>query len=127
MRKVQIVILIIVGLINLYPLVGVISSEQLMQLYGVQIETKELFILMRHRAILFGLLGAFILFSAFKDSLQLLACIAGLVSMLSFVMLAYVTGDYGDAIQKIVMIDVIGSIGLIVVLWIRVWKPGTDT
>lgn len=82
---------------------------------------------MRHRAVLFGLPGAFILFSAFKDSLRLLACIAGLVSMLSFGMLAYVTGDYGGAIQKVVMIDVIGSIGLIAVLWIRVWKPGAET
>ncbi len=46
--------------------------------------------------------------------------------MPSFVMLAYVTGDYGGAIQKVVMIDVIGSIGLIVVLWIRVWKLGVE-
>ena len=127
MKKAQIAILLVVGLMNLYPVVGVISSEQIMHLYGVQLETNGLLILMRHRAVLFGLLGAFIIFSAFKSSFQLLACVAGLVSMVSFIILAYLSGDYGEALQKIIVADVIGSIGLIAVLGIRVWEHTVET
>ena len=70
-----------------------------------------------------GLLGAFLVISAFKPSLQLLACVAGLASMIAFVMLAYAAGDFGEALRKVVAADIVGSIGLIVVLALRKWVP----
>lgn len=119
MKKIVTGALLLAGLINLYPVVGVISIDQLEKLYGLPLENSDLVVLMRHRAILFGLLGAFIIYSAFRHSLQVIACIAGLISMLSFIVLAYASGEYGDVLHKIVIADVVGSVALLAVLVIR--------
>lgn len=121
MKYLPAAILLIVGLINFYPVVGVISAERLAKLYEINLENTDLIVLMRHRAVLFGLLGAFIMMSAFRPSLQLFACVAGLVSMIAFILLAYTSGDYGDALHRVVVADIIGSAGLILVLVLRRW------
>jgi hypothetical protein len=108
--------LLLAGLINIYPLIGAISAEQLVKLYGVPVENSDLILLMRHRAILFGLLGSFIIYSAFRPSLQTLACIAGLISMITFIALACSYGDFGVDLNKAVVADVVGSVALVAVL-----------
>ena len=109
-------LLLLVGIINFFPVIGVLSADRLVGLYAVELDSPDLVILMRHRAVLFGLLGAFIILSAFRPALRLLACIGGLMSMLAFVALAYAAGEYGEALHKIVVADIIGSIGLGIVL-----------
>ena len=61
--------LIVVGVIHLLPLSGVLGGAQLFSLYGVPVDDPNLEILMRHRAVLFGLLGVFLVYAAFKPSL----------------------------------------------------------
>ena len=58
-------LLIIVGLINMIPVLGVLSAQRLQGLYGLAELDSELSLLLRHRALLFGLLGSVIVFSAF--------------------------------------------------------------
>jgi len=119
--------LLIAGVINLYPIVGVFSVDQLAKLYGVSIENSDLVILMKHRAILFGLLGSFIIYSAFRSSIQTLACVAGLVSMLMFIVLAHGSGEFGEALNKAVVADFVGSAALFAVLAVRAsQKAGGD-
>lgn len=117
MKTLSTVILIAVGLLNLYPLIGVLSADQITLLYGLSQDSIDEIILMRHRAVLFGLLGSFIIYSAAEKSLRLLACVAGLISMMSFVLLAYASGDFGDKLRTVVVADIAGSIGLAVVLF----------
>lgn len=119
MKKLVTSALLIAGAINLYPVIGVISVDQLVKLYGVPLENTDLIILMRHRAVLFGLLGVFIVYSAFRSSIQAIACIAGLVSMISFIVIAYASGQFGDMLNKIIVADIVGSIALVAVLIIR--------
>ena len=119
MQYVIAAILVVVGLINLSPVIGVLSAEQLARLYGVSLDSPDLLILMRHRALLFGLLGSLIIAAAFRPALQLFACVAGLVSMLGFIVIAYSVGNYGDAIGTVVIADLIASVGLFVVLVLR--------
>ena len=126
MKKLVSVCLLIAGAINLYPVVGVISVDQLEKLYGLSFENGDLVILMRHRAILFGLLGAFIIYSAFRSSVQTMACIAGLVSMISFIVLAYASGEFGEMLNKVIIADVVGSLALVAVLVIRMNKKSDD-
>ena len=121
MKKIIAGLLILVGLINLYPAVGVISAGTLARLYRIDIQSNDLLILLRHRAVLFGLLGAFILASAFKPALQWWAIAIGLVSMLSFVVLALLVGGYGAGIQNVVRADVVASAGLLLALILR-WR-----
>ena len=118
-NKLIVAALLIAGLFNFAPIVGVLSVEQLERLYEVPLSNDDLIILMRHRAVLFGMLGAFIIYSAFRESLQILACVAGLVSMVSFIILAYASGEFGPALNKVIIADVIGSLALVLVLFIR--------
>lgn len=125
MEKIIALILILVGLINFYPTVGVLSAKMLSGLYVIDIQDNNVLILLRHRAILFGLLGAFLIYSAFKPAVQDWAVVIGLVSMLSFVVIAFLVGDYGTGIRKVIIADVIASVGLFIVLGLRLWfvKP----
>lgn len=70
MRHVASAMLFIVGVIHLLPLSGVLGAERLGLLYGLQFHEPNLAILMRHRAVLFGLLGAFFIAAAFQPSWQ---------------------------------------------------------
>ncbi len=63
MKNLGTVLLIGVGLLNLAPIIGVISTQQLESLYGMADLSADLEVLLRHRVILFGLLGTFVLLS----------------------------------------------------------------
>ena len=76
--------LIVVAIIHLLPVSGVLGSERLAALYGLSFSEPNLAILMRHRAVLFALLGLFLIVAAFNPSLQTLAFIAGFVSVFPF-------------------------------------------
>ena len=54
MTKAITLCLIIVGLINLAPVLGVLSAQRLEQGYDILLPSNELIVLMRHRALLFG-------------------------------------------------------------------------
>ena len=105
--------LVVVGLINLAPVVGVISAQKLESAYSVTLAGNDLAILMRHRALLFGILGAFILYSAFVPFYQSAAMIMGGVSMIGFALLVFGTGDYNEAIGKVLFIDILGILVLL--------------
>ena len=107
-------LLIVVGLLNLAPVLGVLSVARLEQLYGLTIDHGDLGILMRHRALLFGLLGAFIIASAFQQVLRPTAIVGGFVSMLGFIVIALPGRPYGAAIHKLVLADAFGSVLLLV-------------
>lgn len=101
--------LIVVGIIHLIPLTGVLSVERLNVLYGTSINDPDLSILMRHRAVLFGLLGIFCVYAAVKPPLQLLALVAGTVSVVSFLYLAYATGGYNDDVRRVFIADILAA------------------
>ena len=116
MPKVITVLLIIVGLINLLPLLGVLGSDRLSSLYGLDLTESNIAILMRHRALMFGIIGGFILYAAWVPSLQLPAFGAAFLSMSSFVLLAWVEGNANTEIRKVVMVDLVGLLILLVAL-----------
>jgi hypothetical protein len=106
--------LALVGVIHLLPLSGVLGSERLASLYGLQFNEPNLEILMRHRAVLFGLLGAFLIFAAFKPAYQTVAFIGGFTSVVSFLYLAWAVGAYNEQIGRVFVADVVALACLIV-------------
>lgn len=106
--------LLIVAVIHFMPVIGVLGSTRLVALYGIQFDDANLVILMRHRAVLFGLLGAFLSIAAFRPELQLLALIAGFVSVASFMLIAWSVGGYNSQIARVFLVDVIALICLAV-------------
>ena len=118
-EKTRTVALIGAGLINFAPVLGVLSAHQIVQAYGVDVSGPDLEILLRHRAVLFGLVGSFILYSAYRKDLQNLAIGGGLISMISFIGLALFVGDFGSALNPIIFADVVGCALLLVTLVLK--------
>lgn len=110
MRKLGGALFLIPGLINLYPIVGVAGTEPLQSLYGLAIAGPDLALLLRHRAVLLGLVGAFLIAAAFRPALRPLAMVAGLISMLSFIALALPLTAHNAAITRIVWADAIACL-----------------
>jgi len=108
------VMLIVVGVIHLLPLSGVLGSDRLTSLYGLDFSEENLEILMRHRAVLFGLLGAFMVFAAFKPAYQTIALVGGFISVLSFLYIAWSVGSYNGQIGRVFLADVV-ALGCLVV------------
>lgn len=107
MRYIIAISLLLGALIHLLPVVGVVGAEQLARLYGVALADPDLLILMRHRAVLFGLLGAFLAVAAFVPALRTTAFVAGLVSAGSFLVIALWAGGYNAQLARVVTADVV--------------------
>ncbi len=112
--------IVIVAIIHLLPLVGVLGVERLQSLYGIRIDGPEIEILMRHRAVLFGLLGAGLVASLWQPEYQGIAMLAGAVSVVSFLAIALSTREFNHELARVVMTDWIALIAVIVggVCWI---------
>ncbi len=112
--------LLLAGLINALPLIGVLGAERLQALYALPFENDSLRILMRHRAMLFGLLGGGMMLAAFIPHWRTPMAVAGLVSMLGFVAIAALEGGGNAAIRRVLAADVIASVLLAAAwLWAR--------
>ena len=98
---------LIAGLIHLLPVSGVFGAERLRTLYGVEIAGPDLAILMRHRAVMFGLLGLLLVAATFLPVLRWVGLIGGLGSTVAFLAIALATGDYNDAMRRVVIADVV--------------------
>jgi hypothetical protein len=114
MRHVVTAALIVVGIIHLLPLSGVLGADRLQALYGIAVDEPNIAILMRHRAVLFGLLGGFFVLAAFVPSMQPSALVLGFISVVSFLLLAWMTGGYNANVARVVMADVVALVALVV-------------
>jgi hypothetical protein len=124
MRYLVSVMLVVVGVIHLLPLSGALGSERLAVLYGLSFSEPNLAILMRHRAVLFGLLGLFLIFAAFQPTFQTAAFIAGFVSVVSFLGLAWSVGGYNAQVARVFVADIIALVCLIVGAAAHVYLQG---
>ncbi len=123
MRALSTLLFVLAAIVNLIPVSGVSSSARLQVLYGIPFEGADLEILMRHRAVLFGIVGALLLVAAFHPPLRPIGLAVGLVSMLSFVAVAYLVGGYNAELQRVVWIDIVAS-GLLLVGAALGWLSG---
>lgn len=124
MRYLLRAMLIVIGLIHLLPVTGVLGNERLAQLYGMAFTDPNLSILMRHRAVLFGLLGGVLIYAAFRPDFQPVALIVAGVSVLSFLALAWSVGDYNVLIGRVVIADIVALVCWLVA--VAAWLIGTQ-
>ena len=98
--------LVLVALIHLPPLLGVFGVARMELAYGVQIADPNLAVLMRHRAVLFGLVGALMLAAVFLPPLRASALLISLLSAGSFVLLAWSSAGLNANLGRVAMVDV---------------------
>jgi len=105
--------LVLVALLHALPLAGVLGAARLSALYGVDARDPALELLLRHRAVLFGLLAAFLAWAAWQPALRGAGLLAGLVSVASFLLLAVPAGTLSPALVTVVKLDVAALILLL--------------
>jgi hypothetical protein len=113
-------ILVVVALLHAFPLLGVLSAERLTELYGIQVAEPNLEILLRHRAVLFGMLAGFLAFCAIRPHLQAAGVAIGMFSVASFLVVAQLVGGFNDAMAQVVRFDQV-ALGLLTLGGILLW------
>ena len=106
--------LLVAALIHLLPAAGMLGPERLQALYGVPLDDASLVILMRHRALLFTLLGLLLVAAAFRPAWRGIALVAGYASVLGFLGFAYAAPGYNAELARVVLADWIALAALVV-------------
>jgi hypothetical protein len=127
MRHLWSFLVLVAAAINLAPVLGAIAPERMTALYGVDLGDPNLQILMRHRAVLFGVVGGLLLVAAFQPRLRMLGYAVGFCSMLSFLLIAWLVGGYSAEIRRVILIDVVGVAALAGAALVHAfWLPTTS-
>ena len=106
MKRVIQASLLIAGLIHFLPITGVLGANRLTSMYALPFTDPNLAILMRHRAIMLGLLGGFVLYAVFQPAMRVPAIALGAVSLASIVALAWSTGGYNEPLARVIWADI---------------------
>lgn len=114
MRHVAALMLLLVAFVHLPPLIGVLGTGRLEALYGTPVTGPDLAILMRHRAMLFGLLGGYQLWAVFRPAHRTVAFVAGIISLAAFLALVYSTPGHNANIARVAAIDVVALVFAVV-------------
>ncbi len=105
-------LVVLVGVLNLMPAIVFFAPERSMSLYAIELGEPNLSIVMRHRAVLLGLLGLALIFGALKKELLVLVIVAALIGKGAFLFLVYTSTGANSEIGRVALFD----IGAIVVL-----------
>lgn len=118
-------VLVFVSIIHLLPGLGVLGGERLLTLYGVSPDEPNLQILLRHRAVLFAILGAGLTWSIFDPAWRPAMIAASMISLVTFLMFVLPEGNANAALKRAAYIDIVAVVGLLPVIWgMLAAKPG---
>lgn len=104
--------LVVTGVIHLLPVIGLRSAARLERLYGLPLADHDLVLLMRHRALLFGLLGTLCLAATVRPELVPAALIGGWLSVTGFLGLAGTGRTRRAEIRRVIRADWIAVLAL---------------
>jgi len=106
--------LFISGIINFLPTIIAFVPSKITEAYGVEIQDHNFELLIRHRAVLFGIVGGIMIISAISKKNYSLSVTIGLVSMISFLVLIMISSrEINQALIKVMWIDVVGIVILL--------------
>jgi len=107
--------LFIAGLINIIPSILAFLPHKIGESYGIEIPNANYELLFRHRAVLFGIVGGIMIYSAISKKNYSLAFCIGFISMVSFIILFQLSnGAINSELKKVMRVDIIGIIILLI-------------
>ncbi|MBF6355538.1 phosphopantetheine adenylyltransferase [Nocardia higoensis] len=98
--------LIAVGVLNAVPALGVVSVQRMREAYGLHAVDENVGLLLRHRAVLFGVLGIGLIVGARRPRWREPAIAANAVSLVSFPALAAATESVAPQLTRVAAVDV---------------------
>lgn len=98
------------ALIHALPALAVLMPSRLSALYGFQAGDPVMSTLLQHRALLFGILAAALVYAIFRADVRAPVLIGAIVSMGGFLLIAFSRGAGSGALRSIVIADIIGLI-----------------
>lgn len=105
----------VIALIHLAPLLGVVGGEAMRSSYGLDALDANTELLLRHRAVLFGLLGSAALLALTSPALRMPVLAGTAISDFSFIGLVLDAPVWNTALLKLAAVDGI-SLALIAYL-----------
>jgi hypothetical protein len=117
--------LFIAGIINFLPSLLAFFPEKISKSYGIEAPNASNELILRHRAILFGIIGLLMLYSSIMKKYYGLSSSFGLISMISFIVLYFIIGkEISAELKKVMFIDLVGTI--ILLLGILLYWPSSN-
>jgi len=99
-------ILLIAGVVNVLPIAPLLDPDLLDTMYQVAPVEPTSEILLRHRALVLGLVGVALIVSVFRSSWRTAALVSAAVANGSYVVLAATGGEVSAAATRVMIIDV---------------------
>ncbi|MBL8949269.1 MAG: phosphopantetheine adenylyltransferase [Myxococcaceae bacterium] len=106
-------LVVVASLVQFPPLAG-LSTAALPKLYGIAPPDPTLALLLRHRAVLLGLVGAVLIAGAVHPAWLPLALAVGLTSKLSYLALFALTKERNAHVTRVARVDAVSSALLVV-------------
>ena len=114
MRITFVAMMLIAAVIHLAPLSGALGADALQRLYELRFDDPDRLLLMRHRAVLFGLIGVGLMCAIRIAAWRAPVLLAGLASTLAFLVLGLATPGINDALQRVLVADAVAFAALVV-------------
>jgi len=105
--------LFIAGGINILPSILAFLPEKFSKSYGIEIPNMNFELLLRHRAILFGIIGGVMIYSAISKKHYSISVAIGLISMVSFIILYFLINGINSDLEKVMKIDLVAVLILL--------------
>lgn len=112
--------MLLLAAIHALPLIGLKGSAALLQGYGLDALDPTTELLLRHRAVLFGLLAGGAAWSVWRPSLRLPMLVALAISDASFLCLAVRAEPLAAALQRVALADLVAL--LLVLFAALAWR-----
>lgn len=107
--------LFLAGVINTIPAFITFFPSKILASYGIPIPDVNFELLLRHRAVLLGIIGGLMIYSALTKTYYSLSTLVGLISMISFLLLFYsIDGEINQALTRVMKIDAITILVLLI-------------
>lgn len=107
----------IVGAIHLMPMAPIFLPETLSRLYGIAPTDSTLLVLMRHRAVLLGLVGIVCLWAVWWPPVRPAALLAAAINIAGFLGFYALYGNPAGALRTIAIADLIALPPLAFAAW----------
>lgn len=112
-RNIAITLLVVIGMLTVSPSLTAFNPSSITILYGFTLENDAALLLVRHRQIIIGLLGAILIYGAFFGSFRMTAITINVLSKSAFLGLYLTTPTLTPELQRIVYFDVVSIILLL--------------